>query len=83
MEIITTIEKVIEKVDTYLHSNSKKPFELRFRHGAFLKIQKRSKNKVSYLEIHTGGYDDTLPYEDALQWIMTYLINRKLNGYFD
>jgi adenine-specific DNA methylase len=34
-----------------------------------------------YIEIHTSGYDDTLPAKEAIEWLKWELLDRAANGY--
>ena len=80
MNIIKSIEKAIDKTNSFLASD-KKEIELRFVDGLFLKIKKHIDSNKKELEIHTSGYDGTLEVKEAIDWIKWELIDYKANGF--
>jgi len=79
MNIITSINKSLEQINTFLSSN-KKEVELRFKDGLFLKIVKHIKGSKQELEIHTSGYDGTMEVKEAIEWIKWELLDLNANG---
>jgi hypothetical protein len=73
------MEEIALSVNKFL-SNSKRKIECKFKDGFYLNISKRIIKGLPYLEIHTSGYDDTLPLTDAITWIKWELIDMEANG---
>lgn len=84
MEYSKQMEKIRISINGFLSSNrsaySKRKIEYRFKDGYYLTIKKRIIKGNLYLEIHTSGYDDTLPLTDAIRWITWELIDLEANG---
>lgn len=64
----------------FVVANTTKEKEFRFKDGFFLKVKKRIKKGVQYLEIHTSGYDDTMEIKEAIEWIKWTLLDYQANG---
>lgn len=79
MNITIMFNDAIKRINDFLRS-SKRDYELRFKDGFFVKLKKHVKNKESFLEIHTSGYDDTLPIKEAIEWLQWTLYDYKANG---
>lgn len=69
----------VKKVNSFLKSSTYK-LEMNFIDGFFLYLKKHKKGSEYFMEIHTSGYDDTLPAVEAVDWIKWELINRRANG---
>ena len=57
---IITIDEAADKINEFL-AGSKTEIILRFAYGYYIKLKKHIKKSAPYIEIHTSGYDDTLP----------------------
>lgn len=79
MNITIMFNDAIKRLNEFLKS-SKREYELRFNDGFFVKLKKHVKNKEQFLEIHTSGYDDTLPAHEAIEWLQWTLYDYKANG---
>ena len=79
MNIIKSIEKAIDKTNSFLASD-KKEIELRFVDGLFLKVRKHITENKQELEIHTSGFDGIMEIKEAIEWIKWELIDLKANG---
>ncbi len=75
----TQMAKIVLSINKFL-SNSKRNIEYKFKNGLYLSVIKRKIKGLPYLEIHTSGYDDTLPLMDAITWIKWELIDMEANG---
>lgn len=80
MEIITSIKTAQERINGFFKS-SKRNFEINFEDGLFIELKKHIRRGEPFLEIHTSGYDDTLPAAEAVNWIIEELYDRKAQGY--
>ena len=73
------MQEVVNKINVFLKSTTRE-FEARFKDGFFLKLKKHTKNKELFLEIHTSGYDDTLPIDEAIDCIKWTIYDYSANG---
>lgn len=80
--LVLTSKDVIEKINTFL-SHKSRNLSLIFQFGKFLDLKKRTQKGITYLEIHTPGYDGTLPTKDAVSFIEGYVMDIYLNGYLE
>ena len=69
-----------DKINEFL-AGSKTEIILRFAYGYYIKLKKHIKKSAPYIEIHTSGYDDTLPAKEAIEWLKWELLDRAANGY--
>lgn len=79
MNITIMFNDAVNRINDFLKSPKSK-YELRFQDGFFIQLKKHIKNKELFLEIHTSGYDDTLPAKDAVEWLEWTLYDYKCNG---
>jgi hypothetical protein len=77
---IITIDEAADKINEFL-AGSKTEIILRFAYGYYIKLKKHIKKSAPYIEIHTSGYDDTLPAKEAIEWLKWELLDRAANGY--
>lgn len=80
IEIITSLSEARERINNFFKS-SKRKTEINFPDGLFIEIKKHIRQGEPFLEIHTSGYDGTLPAEEAVNWIIEELYDRKAQGY--
>ncbi len=74
------ITNVINKINAFLKSSSKN-IEIMFKDGYFLQIKKDIRKTEKFLEIHTPGYDGTLPITEALEWVKWEIYDYNANGF--
>lgn len=74
-------EQAAETINRFLKS-SKQAIEIRFGIGYFISLKKHTTNKQALLEIHTSGYDETMPLIDAIEWIKWELTDREASRCF-
>lgn len=74
-----TITEVVNKVNAFLKS-PKTNLELKFKEGCYLHLKKRIQEDNHFLEIHTPGYDGTLPATEALEWVKWEIYDYNANG---
>lgn len=79
---MTSAEKISNDINQFLISQET-TFEMRFGHGYFIKLKKHIRSGKPFIEIHTSGYDDTLPADEAVDWLKWELIDREANGCFE
>ncbi len=79
MKITLYFNDVVETINKFLLS-AKREIELQFEGGFFMKLKKHTQNGSNFLEIHTSGYDETLPMEKAIEWVKWELYDCKANG---
>lgn len=79
---ITSINQATDNINKFLAGN-KTEDELRFPYGYFIKLKKHIRGGHPYIEIHTSGYDDTLPATEAIDWLKWELLDREANGVFE
>lgn len=72
-------EEIINILLDFFNSKHRKK-EIFFGNGYFISIQKRIKKGAAFLEIHTSGFDGTLPVDEAIDWIKWTLIDYKSNN---
>ena len=75
-----TIEQATNEINEFLKSD-KMDTEMRFVQGYFIKLKKHIKTGLPFIEIHTSGYDDTLPASEAIDWLKWELVDRRANGF--
>lgn len=73
------VTETINKINTFLKSK-RREFQANFKHGYYLRFVKHIKEGELFLEIHSPGYDDTLPIEDAVSWIQWEILDCSSNG---
>lgn len=74
------VEVAVGKINRFLKSTEREIY-FSFLDGASLHLKKHTKKGEYFLEIHTGGYDDTMPIKEAVNWIEWELIDRTANGF--
>lgn len=74
------MNEIINNINSFLKS-SKRDFEIRLKEGCFIKIKKHTKKHEHFLEIHTSGYDGTLPITEAVDWLQWEIYDRYANGF--
>lgn len=79
---ITSINRAADEINKFLNG-AKTDCELRFSYGYFIKLKKHIRSGKPFIEIHTSGYDDTLPADEAVDWLKWELIDREVNGVFE
>ena len=79
---ITSIEQASDDINKFLCGDRTED-ELRFPYGYFIKLRKHIRGGRPYIEIHTSGYDDTLPANEAIDWLKWELLDREANGVFE
>ena len=77
--MMTGITEAANKINEFLKSKHAS-VSLSFREGYYITLKKHIKDDKPYLEIHTSGYDDTLPIDEAIDWLKWELLDRKANG---
>lgn len=76
---IKSLRSAIEEINNFLKSSKRDVF-YNFGDGFTLKLKKRIQKGNPFLEIHTGGYDDTLPAEEGLDWVKWHLYDLQANS---
>ena len=71
--------RIIDILCNFFNSKNRKK-EIFFGDGYFLSVKKRIKKGELFLEIHTSGYDGTLAFSEAIDWIKWTLIDYKSNN---
>lgn len=79
---ITSINQAADNINKFLAGN-KTGAEFQFPYGYYIKLKKHIRGGHPYIEIHTSGYDDTLPAAEAIDWLKWELYDRAANGVFD
>lgn len=79
MDIFMGFNDTVSSINKFIASKSKSR-EWRFCDGFFLKLKKHTKKGELSIEIHTSGYDETLPANDAAEWILWFLYDCQANG---
>ena len=76
IEIIKSLSEARERINNFFKS-SKRKTEINFPDGLFIEIKKHIRQGEPVLEIHTSGYDGTLPAAEAVEWITWELYDYK------
>ena len=79
MEIVESANEVVKRINSFLSAKTRE-IEIRFSDGFFIKLKKHIKKGAGYLEIHTAGYDGTLPAQEAVEWAKWEIIDCAANG---
>ena len=80
MKIIESAMTAITKLMNFEMSSTRK-LEMYFKDGKFLSVKKHIKKSERTLEIHTGGYDGTLNFEEGMRWVVWEILDLVANEY--
>ena len=69
----------VRAINAYLTGKGK-TIDIKFSAGFYMRLKKRIIRGAQFLEIHTSGYDGTLPINDALEWIKWTLLDYRANN---
>ncbi len=81
MKKTSSFKNAVEKIGNFLAFDKRNKISLSFLDGAHMSLKKTNNSDGQFLEIHTAGYDGTLPVYEAVGWVQWELYDLKANGF--